>query len=296
MDRVVFLDPGGGDRAPCRGRCGRPYPPWWRPAPTQVRNPGRADHKGRPLRDIPRRVRGTALGVPLHDQTADPGHRHGVVHRHGDVLRHARRAGRPAHERQGRAARDPRQPGGTLRTRQANRPAVLDLSQEHGERRLRHLVHPAEPRGQRHHPRALQGLRDLGHPRHRVRGVRRHPLGCPDGALPQPDAGHRDHVPGHPGDLGAGVRVRRAWAVERGGDQRLARLHAVPRRRLGHRAAHDRAVDGARSRHHGVPDAPDALVDARDRQLGLHPHRPVQGPAGDPHPSQTSVAQRHSCR
>ena len=229
-----------------------------------------------------------------YDQAAAPGHHHRVVHRDGHVHRDALGSRRSAHSEQGGHRADPQEPRDQVRPRQADHTAVPDLHGQHAEGRLRHFVHAAEPQRQRHHRQAFSGVCDARHPRDRIRGDRRHLVGRAHGAVPQPAAGHRDHVSRDPRHLGAELRVRGVRATGTRASERDSGPHAVAGGRVGHRVAHDRAIDRARSRHHGVSDAADAIVDARDRQRGLHPHRQGQGSADHADLSEARTAQRDS--
>ena len=119
-------------------------------------------------------------------------------------------------------------------------------------------------------------------PRHRLRRPRRHPVRRTHGALPESDAGHRDHVPGHSRHLRPEFRVRSPGSARPGEAERALRDFHIAGRGMGHAGAHDCAVAGAGPRDHGIPDPAHALLNARDRQFGLREDGPVQGPADHP--------------
>ena len=84
-------------------------------------------------------------------------------------------------------------------------------------------------RGERHHPGTLPHLRNTGHSRRGVRGPGRHPVGCADGAQPQPHARHRHHAAGDSRHIGAEFRVRGTRPAHPGQRQQPARFLAFAR-------------------------------------------------------------------
>ena len=132
-------------------------------------------------------------------------------------------------------ARDPREPRGQVRPRQAGHAAVPDLlgNMLKGDFGISYTQQNRER--ERHHPRTLSGVRHARHSRRSsfaaLGGIL---LGRAHGLLPQSAARHRHHVPRDPRHLGAELRVRRARAACAGAAQRAGRHHAVARGRLGH--------------------------------------------------------------
>src|SRR5690606_10711035 len=133
--------------------------------------------------------------VAIPSPAAPAGRHHRLVHCHRHFRCHAQRAGRsavgPARHDRG----DTGQPRSALWPRPTRHRAILHLHGQPAAGRLRHLLHPAEPSGQRHHPRALPGFSHAGRVGDYVRSFRWSAVGSAHRAVSQPAAGHHHHVP-----------------------------------------------------------------------------------------------------